>query len=118
MEFDRFTIVLLLTNPDAPAVDDETAGALFDAHLAHLADLHEAGYLLAAGPLRDPAGELRGLSILNVHPERALELKASDPAVQAGVFQLRAIPWEVPAGAVHFSATRFPRSVAEAIGAE
>ena len=51
MEFDRYTIALLILRPDAPDLDEEAAAALQDAHMAHLADLHEAGHLLAAGPL-------------------------------------------------------------------
>lgn len=46
-------------------------------------------------------------------PERALELKSADPAVVAGRFRLRVMPWQVPAGAVHFTPTRFPHSVAD-----
>ena len=60
MEFDEFTISLLVSGL-TPNSD-----ALQDAHLAHLASLHDAGSLLAGGPLSDPVGELRGLSILNV----------------------------------------------------
>ena len=112
MQFDRFTIALLILRPDAPQLDDEAAAALQDAHMAHIADLHEAGHLLAAGPLSDQ--EFRGLSILNVDPEQARELKERDPAVRAGRFSIKVIPWMVPAGAITFSATRFPRSVAEA----
>lgn len=111
MEFDHYTIALLILNPDAPQLDDEAAGALQDAHLAHLADLHEAGHLLAAGPLGDE--KFRGLSILNVDPERARELKEQDPAVQIGRFSVKVMPWMLPAGAITFSPTRFPRSVAD-----
>ena len=111
MEFDSYTIVLLTLRPDAPELDEEAAAALQDAHMAHLADLHEAGYLLAAGPLSDE--KFRGLSILNVDPERARELKEEDPAVKIGRLAVKVIPWIVPAGAVSFSRTRFPRSVAE-----
>ena len=111
MEFDRYTIALLILRPDAPDLDEEAAAALQDAHMAHLADLHEAGHLLAAGPLSDE--KFRGLSILNVEPERARELKEHDPAVQIGRFSVTAIPWMVPAGAMSFARTRFPRSVAE-----
>jgi hypothetical protein len=53
---------------------------------------------------------------LNVDPERALELKERDPAVQAGRFSVKVIPWMVPCGAMSFAPTRFPRSVAEAQG--
>lgn len=112
MQFDHYTIALLILRPDAPELDDEAAAALQDAHMAHLADLHEAGHLLAAGPLSDE--KFRGLAILNVEPERARELKEQDPAVQIGRFFIKVMPWMVPAGAMTFSPTRFPRSVAEA----
>jgi uncharacterized protein YciI len=111
LEFDRYTIALLILRPDAPQLDEEAAAALQDAHLAHLADLHEAGHLLAAGPLSDD--KFRGLSILNVDPERARELKEKDPAVRIGRFSVKVIPWMLPAGAISFSRTRFPRSVAD-----
>jgi uncharacterized protein len=112
VEFDRYTIVLLTLRPDAPELDDEAAAALQDAHLAHLAELHEEGYLLAAGPLSDET--FRGLSILNVDPEQARELKEQDPAVKIGRLAVKVIPWIVPAGAMSFSPARFPRSIAEA----
>jgi uncharacterized protein YciI len=113
MEFDHFTVVLLTTPPQPPQLDAAAAAALQDAHLHHLATLHEAGRVLAAGPLSDPERRYRGLSILDVDPDRALELKESDPSVRAGLFQLTAIPWMVPAGAIHFTPTRFPHSAAE-----
>jgi uncharacterized protein YciI len=111
IQLDSFTIVLLILRPDAPKLDEETAAALQNAHMAHLADLHEAGYLLAAGPLFDE--RFRGLSILNVDPEQARALKEADPAVKAGRFSVQVIPWMVPRGAMSFSPTRFPRSVSE-----
>src|SRR5438105_2859473 len=115
MEFDRYTISLLLLRPEAPRLSDDEEAALQDAHMAHLADLHEAGHLLAAGPLLGPPGErFRGLSILNVAPEEALALKEADPAVRAGVYSILVLPWMVPGGAMTFSSTRFPRSMTEA----
>ncbi len=115
MKFDRFTITLLVLRPDAPKLDEQSASALQDAHLAFLADLHKAGYLLAAGPLLGPDDrEFRGLSILNVDPERALALKQEDPAVRAGRFSVKVFPWIVPAGAIAFSPTHFPRSMEDA----
>ena len=105
MEFDEFTISLLVRGP-TPNTD-----ALQDAHLAHLASLHEAGSLLAAGPLSDPTAELRGLSILNVPVDEARRLKEADEAVQAGVFSVRVMPWKIPSGALSFSPTFFPRSM-------
>ena len=111
---ERYTITLLVKRPDAPHLDEQAAAALQDAHMSHLADLHAAGHLLAAGPLSDQQRFYRGLSILNVEPERARELKEADPAVQAGIFTVLAIPWMVPAGALAYAPARFPRSIAEA----
>lgn len=111
MDFDELTIVLTILRPDAPELDDDAATALQDAHMAHLADLHESGYLLAGGPLDDP--ELRGLSIYALGPEKVRELRAQDPAVIAGRLSIKVIPWRVPRGAIHFTPTRFPRSIAE-----
>jgi uncharacterized protein len=114
MEFDRLTIVLLLLRADAPELDDEASAALQNAHMTHLADLHEAGHLVAAGPLDD--AEYRGLSIFNVDPEEARELSERDPAVRAGRLAIKVVPWMLPAGAVAFSPARFPRSMEEARG--
>ncbi len=114
VEFDRFTVTWLVLRLDAPVLDEATSAALQDAHMAHLADLHEAGHLLAAGPLFDD--EFRGLSILNVDPEQARALKEADPAVRAGRYSVKVVPWMVPAGAMTFSAAHFPRSVAEVSG--
>jgi uncharacterized protein YciI len=111
VQLDRFAIALLILRPDAPILDEEAATRLQDAHLAHLADLHDAGFLLAAGPLFDE--KFRGLSILNVEPERALALTERDPAVIAGRFTVKVIPWMVPAGAISFAKTHFPRSAGE-----
>ena len=82
--------------------------------MSHLADLHGAGVLLAAGPLFDE--KYRGLSILNVEPERARELDEQDPAVRAGLYSIKAVSWMVPGGVMSFSPGHLPRSVAEASG--
>jgi uncharacterized protein YciI len=117
MEFDRFTVVLLVLREDAPKLDEAALDALQDAHLAHLARLHEAGHLLAAGPT--PGAEermLRGFSLFRVDPDTARALEAEDPAVRAGLFTIETHAWMVPRGAMHFTPTRFPHSQAEAAG--
>ena len=112
VQLETYTIVLLSLRPDAPQLDEQAAAALQDAHMRHLAELHDAGRLLAAGPLLDD--QLRGLTIMRATPGEALALAQEDPAVRIGRFSVKAIPWMVPAGAMRFSPTRFPRSMAEA----
>jgi uncharacterized protein len=109
---DRFTIVLLTLRPDAPAMDESARSALQDAHLAHNSEMHEAGHMLAAGPLHHE--ELRGLSIWGPEPEQVETLSRADPSVRAGRLAPLVMPWMVPSGAISFSASRFPRSTAEA----
>ncbi len=114
MQFDRYTISLLLLRADAPKFSEEQERQLQDAHMGHLADLHDAGHLLAAGPVLGAADrELRGFSILKVDPERARELNEKDPTVRAGKYRIEVYPWVLPAGLIAFSAGRLPRSVAE-----
>jgi len=117
VRFDHFTITLLELRPDAPQMDEEGADALQSEHLAHLADLHDQGVLIAAGPLLgDDDRVLRGLSIWAVPPDEVQRILAAhpDPAVTAGRFSVRVIPWMVPQGAVRSGESRFPRSVDEA----
>lgn len=116
MKFDAFTVCLLVLRPDAPDLDEQAANELQDAHLAHLAALHEEGHLLAAGPLSDE--KFPGLALFRVDADRTRELAERDPAVKAGRFSVEIIPWLVPGGAMSFSQTRFPHSIAEAQGGE
>jgi uncharacterized protein len=114
MDFDRFTIGLLILNADAPKLSEEEENRLQDAHMAHLAKLHDEGLLLAAGPLLgSPDRDLRGLEIYRGSPDEIRKLADHDPAVLAGRFTHRFLPWMVSAGAVSFAHTRFPRSIAE-----
>jgi uncharacterized protein YciI len=117
MEFDRFTIALLVLRPDAPGLSAEEEDALQDAHMAHLADMHGTGHLLMAGPLLgEPGRRFRGLSVYDVGPEETRAMAEQDPGVGMGRYTIEVFPWIVPAGAASFSRTRYPRSLAEAEG--
>jgi uncharacterized protein YciI len=113
MDFDSFTAVLLLTPATPPELDEEAAGAIQDQHLNFLAELHESGKLVAAGPLLDPGRKVRGLSLFKGDLDETGALVEQDPAVKAGVFELQLLPWLVPAGALKFATTRFPHSRAD-----
>ena len=114
MDFDRFTIGLLILREDAPKLSKQEENALQDAHMAHLAKLHDEGILLAAGPLLGSSDrDLRGLAIYKGTPEQVKQIADQDPGVRAGRYTHRFLPWMVPGGALSFAHTRFPRSMAE-----
>jgi uncharacterized protein YciI len=117
MEFDSYTVTLLVLRPDAPELAEDALDALQDGHMTHLADLHDAGHLLAAGPLVGaPDRAFRGLSIWRSDPDevRRFITENPDPSVAAGRFRVEVLPWMVPSGAMRFEHTRLPRSMAEA----
>ena len=115
MEFDSFTLMLLHRPAGAPALTEDEVDALQDGHLANLAALHDAGHLLAAGPvLVEPDHALRGIGLFATDVETTTRLMADDPSVRAGWLAATFETWVCPAGAVSFTPTRFPRSIAEA----
>jgi uncharacterized protein YciI len=111
MEFDQLGVALLTTRDGSRERPDPEEDAVQDAHMAHLADLHDAGQLLAAGPLMNE--HFRGLLLFTVDAQSVTDLMLADPALRAGRFDLTVIPWMVPTGALRFFSTRFPRSMAE-----
>lgn len=114
MKFDGYTLALLARPATTPDLDTAAQAALQDAHLAHLARLHEQGHLLAAGPfLGGPSPELRGMALFRGSPQEAQRLGDEDPAVKAGTLVYRCFPWTVPSGAMTFQRTHFPRSMRE-----
>ncbi len=112
MEFDRFSVGLLTTKLGAPQRSDVGDDSIQDAHMSHLADLHEDGHLLATGPLSHD--HYRGMLLFKTDVATATELMLADPAVRSGWVDVMVIPGMVPGGAIHFTSTRFPRSMAEA----
>ena len=114
MEFDTFSVVLLGAGPNTSRLDEREANALQDAHMAHLASLHEAGKLEAAGPfLDDPDRSLRGLCLHRLPANEVRALFERDPLVRAERLTVCVLTWSVPKGAIGFSPTRFPHSQAD-----
>ena len=112
MQFDTFSMVLLVGRADAPP--EASSDEVQDAHLAHLADLQESGEMLAAGPVSGEGDvRIRGLCLFAVDAARATALMAEDPAVRAGRFDVQVLPWHVPAGALTAGRGRLPRSIAD-----
>ena len=117
MEFDSFTLLLLHRPADAPDLTEAEADVLQDGHLANLAALHARGVLVAAGPLLvGPDHPLRGIGLFTCSVDEAAAYMAEDPAVQARWFEATFETWMCPAGAMSFTPTFFPSSVADVTG--
>jgi uncharacterized protein YciI len=107
--FDTYSLVLLVTPPDPPQLDDDAAAELQRAHLGHLTALGEAGHLLVAGPLSDqPDERLRGICLFRVGLDEARQLMEQDPAVQAGRLAVETMTWWTMEGALAFPLTPKP----------
>lgn len=117
MDFDRYTIALLIRSSKTPEVDPDQADRLQDAHMAHLASLHEGGKLVVAGPFTvGPTAPERGLCFFNCEIQEAQALCGRDPFVQAGQIEYHFFPWMTPAGSLSFARVRYPHSMSEAAG--
>lgn len=114
VQFDRHTVTMLMLRDDAPVLSQEQADQLQDAHLAHIADLVEAGEIVAVGPPVDRDDERwRGMAIWSVDQDTARRASAADPGVLAGRYEVRVATWLVPAGMLGFHRVRVPRSTAD-----
>ncbi len=88
----RYVMAFLKAGPNRDQ-DAAEAERLQRAHLDNIRRLADAGKLALAGPFLDD-GELRGIYVFNVATiEEALELTASDPAIQAGRLVMELHPW-------------------------
>ena len=84
--------------PAAPASGSVFDDPRFADHVAFLTRMSEAGYLVAAGPLADAAGE--GMTILRLpganQTDRAAQLATEhDASVAGGFFTVAVRPWQV-----------------------
>jgi uncharacterized protein YciI len=114
VQFDQYTVVLLNLRPDAPVHTMEEADELQDAHLAHFAAMHDAGHLLAAGPLGHD--QFRGICIYRTDVEQTRAFCEQDPAVRAGRFSTTVMSWMVPSGVIAFPPASLPKSMADVTG--
>jgi hypothetical protein len=100
MEFERYTITLLINRSSGPEITEGDRAELQQAHVLYRAALADEGYLLAWGQLADD--DVCELSILGVDARKACLLEETDPAVRAGMYTVWAVPWIVPAGTITF----------------
>lgn len=114
VRLEAHTVTMLRLRPDAPALPEAEAAALQDAHMAHHADLADAGQLLAYGPPVDQDDPtLRGIAVWSADPATTRRLAEEDPLVRVGRLAVEVATWLLPAGQIGFHPVRVPRSMAD-----
>jgi uncharacterized protein len=117
MNFDEWSVILLCRAPNAPSLTDRESAELQDSHLAFLAQRHEEGKLLAAGPTGGPSrGEVVGVCLYAMDAKDARAAAEGDPAVKAGHLRVEVLSWATPADAIRPGPGRFPRSMKDVEG--
>ena len=91
MRLDEYSVAFLTLNEHRPVLSAEEADALQNSHMSHLADLHEAGHLLAAGPLHNDF--YRGLLIFKVTVEVAHDANTRPATEQRAVIRTSERAW-------------------------
>lgn len=99
IEGDDFAFVFLLAGPNDGQLEPEALQAAREGHFGNMKRLAEEGVLLIAGPLTEPRSDTahRGVFLFDVADvDAAREIGASDPGVEAGVFELAVLPFRSP----------------------
>jgi uncharacterized protein YciI len=79
-------------------IPEDESDRIQEGHMAKIRQMTEQGDVITAGPFEED-GDLRGLMIFSTGSvERARELFAEDPAIQAGRIVLEFHTWYGPAG--------------------
>lgn len=103
MEFDTYSLVLLRRGPRAHEYEGAELDRLQQAHVDHLAAMHERGALLVAGPFDGQEDKtFRGLCLYGVPLDEARALAESDPSVRAGRMAVQVLEWLTEKGAISF----------------
>lgn len=89
----QYVMAFLKPGPQAGSIDSIQRAKLIKGHLKNIGRLAKEGKLLIAGPFMDK-GPYAGIFIFDVPTtEEARKLVSTDPAVQAGIFDMELHTW-------------------------
>lgn len=89
----KYQLVILKTGTEV-IEDKELVQKLFRGHLDNIGRLAEEGKLVVAGPLGKNELEYRGIFIFKLdNKEEIQELLKTDPAIEAGIFDVEILDW-------------------------
>lgn len=89
----NYVFCILKTGSNTTATTEEKK-KLFEGHMANINRLAKEGKLAVAGPFMKNERNYRGIFIFNCKTvEEAQKLVATDPAVEAKIFDVELTPW-------------------------
>jgi uncharacterized protein YciI len=89
----QYVFCILKTGSNTTATEEEKNN-LFKGHMDNISRLAKEGKLVVAGPFAKNDRNYRGIYIFNVTTiEEAKALVATDPAVNANIFEVELTPW-------------------------
>lgn len=89
----QYVFCILKTGSNTTATKEERK-KLFEGHMANINKLAAEGKLVIAGPFMENDRNYRGIFVFNVKTvEEAQKLVATDPAVEAKLFDVELTPW-------------------------
>ena len=90
----KMYVLVLLTTGNTDIKDKAARDSVFAGHMKNIKRLAADGKLAVAGPFEKNTLNYRGLYVFNTASvEDAKVMVASDPAVQAGIFNAIYLPW-------------------------
>ena len=95
---DKLWLMFFMRGEAKGPTEEKAQQEAMKGHLGNMKKQAALGRLLAAGPMQDPSGQRRGITVLLGHDEN--ELKSyftQDPFVKAGVMTVSAWQWKVDA---------------------
>lgn len=86
--------LVILKTGTANITDKATSDSLFRGHMKNIQRLADGSKMVVAGPMGKNDKTYRGIFVLNTSSrEEAEKMVATDPAVQAKVFEAEFYPW-------------------------
>ncbi len=92
----HYVLAILTSGTRANELDEAARAAATAGHRARINSMGAEGTLLLAGPFGEPRGDenWRGIYVFDLSDtDEAYELARTDPAIEAGLFDLLLMPW-------------------------
>ncbi|MCW5938878.1 MAG: hypothetical protein KF884_04960 [Fimbriimonadaceae bacterium] len=90
------TFLMFFVKGEGQRPSQEAMEAAMKTHLGNMGEQAKAGFLFAAGPVQDPTGVRRGITVVRAEDRASIPaLFTGDDFVKMDLLKIEAAPWEV-----------------------